>query len=66
MLAIHNDFLSILVPGLQQAVKQKLNGFERFAVAPNQATAFLGINLQRRVATLIPGLLDLHHETEIT
>src|SRR5262249_4119008 len=65
MLAIDDYFLSILVPGLQQPVKQKLDGLQSFAVPSNQATTFLGINLQRWVATLIPGLLDLHNETEI-
>ena len=50
---------------MQQPVNQKLDGLEGFAVAPDQATAFLGINLQRRVATLVPGLLDLNNETEI-
>ena len=66
MLAIHDYLFSILVPGLQQPVKQKLDGLQRLAVAPNQATTFLRINLQCRVAALITGLLDLHHETEVT
>jgi hypothetical protein len=45
MFAIDDDFLGILVPGLQQPVKQKLNGFKRLAVAPNQTATFLCINL---------------------
>jgi len=63
--AIDDHLFSILVFGLQQPIKQKLDGLERLAVAPDQAAAFLGINLQRRVAAFIRGFLDLHNETEI-
>ena len=64
--AIDNDFFSVFVSGLQQPVKQKLDGLERLAVTSNEAPAFFGINLQRRVATFVGGFLDLHNETEIS
>jgi hypothetical protein len=66
MLAVDDDFLSVFVPGLEQPIKQKLNRFERLAIASDEAPAFLGVNLQRRIAAFIHGLLDLHNETEIT
>ena len=66
MFAIDDHFFGVFVPGLQQPVKQKLNGLERLAVASNQAPAFLGINLQRRVAAFVGGFLDVHNKTEIT
>src|SRR6266496_1344269 len=66
MFAIDDYLFSILVPGLQQPVKQKLDGLECLAIASDQASALLGINLQRRVAAFIPGFLDLDNETEIT
>src|SRR5204863_9384264 len=66
MFAIDDNLFGILVSGLQQPVKQKLDSLQRLAVAANQATTFLGINLQRRVAALVTSLLDLHYETEIT
>src|SRR6266480_24771 len=62
--AIYDDLFSVFVSGLQQPVKQKLDGLERLAVASNKAPAFLGVNLQRRIATFIGGFLDLHNETE--
>ena len=65
MFAIDDDFLGVLVSGLQQAIEQELNGLESLAVASDQTPAFLGVNLQRRVATFIGGLLDVHHEPEV-
>ena len=66
MFAIDDDFFRVLVSGLQQSVKQKLYRLERFSVASDQSPTFLGVNLQRRVAALVRGFFDLHHETEIT
>src|SRR5437667_12914004 len=65
MFAIDDDFRSVLFFGLKKPVKQKLDRLESFAIAPNEASAFLGINLERRVAAFVGGLVDLHHETEI-
>ena len=58
MFAIDDNFFGVLVSGLQQTIEQKLNGFERLAVASDEPPAFLGVNLQCRVATFIGGLLD--------
>ena len=66
MFAIDDDFRGVFVFGLQQPVKQKLDRLQRFAIASNDAPAFLCINLQRRVAAFVGGLVDLHHATEIT
>src|SRR5262245_43691611 len=58
MFAIDNDFFGVLVSGLKQAIQQKLNGLERFTVASDQPPAFLGVNLQRRVAAFVGSLLN--------
>ena len=59
MFAINDNFFGVLVSGLQQTIEQKLNGFERLAVASDEPPAFLRVNLQRRVAALVGGLLDV-------
>jgi hypothetical protein len=66
VLTIDDHFFSILVFGLQQPIKQKLDSIERLAVTPDQPAAFLSINLQLQVAAFVRGFLDLHNETEIT
>ena len=66
MLTIDDHFFNILVFGLQQTIKQKLDCIQRLAVTPDQAAAFLGINLQLQVSAFTRGFLDLHNETEIT
>ena len=65
MFAIDDDFFRVPVSGLQQSVKQKLYRLERFSVASDEPPAFLGVNLQGRVATFVRGLLNFHHETEV-
>src|SRR5438552_3697963 len=66
MLAVDNDFFSVVVLGLQQPVKQELDGLKRLAITPDETPAFLSVNLQRRVAAFVGSLLDVHHEAEIT
>ena len=58
MLAIDDNFFGVLVFGLQQTIQQKLNGLERLAVASDEPPAFFRVNLQRRVAAFVGGLLD--------
>ena len=58
MFAIDDDFFRVLVSGLQQSVEQKLYRLERFSVASDEPPTFLGVNLQRRVATFVGGLLE--------
>src|SRR6202040_4333321 len=64
-LAIDDYLCSLLVFCLQQPIQEKLDGFERFAVASDQTPAFFGVNLQGQAAAFTPGFLDLHDETEI-
>src|SRR2546430_14188463 len=45
MFTIDDYFGGVFVFRLQETIKKKLNGFERFAVAPDQAPAFLGVDL---------------------
>ena len=65
-LAIDHNFLRVFVLRLQEAVEQKLQRFERFAVAPNQPVTFLGVNLQDQIARFVLRLFDLNDEAEIT
>ena len=64
-LAIHDPFWHARILDLEQAIQQKLNCVERFAVPANQAVGFLGIDLQSRIAALAPRLFDLHDKAEI-
>jgi len=64
-LAIDHNFRCVFVFRLQKPVEQKLERFQCFAVASNQAAAFLGINLQDQIARLVLRFFDLHDEAEI-
>ena len=64
-LAINHNFRRVLVFRLQKPVEQKLERFERFPIASNQAAAFLGVNLQDQIARFVLRFFDLHDEAEI-
>src|SRR5207249_6548263 len=66
MLAIDDYFFSVFVFGLQESVKQELDGLKRLAITADETPAFLGVNLKGRIATFVGDFLDLQSEGEIT
>ena len=65
MFTIDDYFGRVFVFRLQETIKKKLNGFERFAVAPDQAPAFLGVDLQNQIVGFISRFLDFDDEAEV-
>src|SRR5438477_13213906 len=63
MFAIDDNPFSVLVFWLKQAIEQKLNSFERFALAADQAPDFFRVDLEGEVTAIILYLVDFHDKT---
>src|SRR5207302_8530024 len=53
MFAIDDNLFSVLVFCLKQTIEQKLNGFERFTIAADQAPALFRVDLEGEITALI-------------